>query len=237
VKTKTKPKPAAKSAKTTRNTLPKAIATVAKTNPSKALALATYGSDGEAVSNRLSSRNDPAAFRLLTEAGVSSMIQDWLFLGHCETDPFLQAHSERELRAWKREQLLLEMRDFFTEPLEMGDWKFFHNFADKLKAEVAFRDAAYLKNRSPIHAKLLASKLFEGTANLSKFADELAENEFPQSKKPKSLVAQRNFDNDKSNRRKNIYRNLVRTAQRLTIEYVADSVGRKPKRTDKQHTV
>ncbi len=156
--------------KATRDTVAKRIAAAAKTDPSKALALANYGSDAEAVLNRMVSRNEPAAFRPLNEAGFSRFIQDWLFVGECQTDSFLKQHNDRESLALKRDQLKIEMEIFFGDRLEAGDWKFFHDFADKLKAEVSYRDAATLKSRSPIHAELLASKLFGKTVNLTELA-------------------------------------------------------------------
>jgi hypothetical protein len=156
--------------KATRDTVSKRIAAAMKTDPWKALALANYGMNGEAVSNRMSNRSESASFRLLNEAGLSEMIQDWLFLGDCQTDFFLKQHNDPEILRWKREQLEKELIIFFSNSLETGDWKFFYKFADKLKREVNYRDAATLKNRLPIHSELIASKLFEKTVNLSKLA-------------------------------------------------------------------
>lgn len=167
---KKKRKRPARKPKATRDTVAKRIVAAAKTDPRKALALANYGRDGEAVLNRMASRNEPAWFRPLNKAGLSEMIQDWLFLGDCQTDSFLKQHTDREIQTQKRDQLKIEMEIFFGDRLEAGDWKFFHDFADKLKAEVSYRDAATLKSRSPIHAELLANKLSEQTVNLTKLA-------------------------------------------------------------------
>ena len=164
------PRKSVKKTKATRDTVAKRIAAAAETNPAKALALANYGSEGEAMLERMASRNEPAAFRPLNEAGLSQFIQDWLLLRDFKTDPFWKDRTDREQQARIRRKVEFEMVNYFSDRLEAGDWKFFHNFADKLKAEVTYRDAAMLKNRSPIHAELLASKLFEKTVNLTKLA-------------------------------------------------------------------
>jgi|GEM_PF-4755607 len=157
--------------KATRDTVAKRIAAAIKINENvKALALANYGSDGEAVLSRMAHREVPAGFRPLNEAGLSEFIQDWLLLRAFQTDPFWKDRTDHEQTARIRRRVEFEMVNYFSERLESGDWKFFHNFADKLKAEVAYRDAALLKNRSPIHAELVASKLFDKTVNLTGLA-------------------------------------------------------------------
>jgi len=168
MKNKTTRKPVRKP-KASRDTVTKRIAAAAKTNALKALAFANYGSEAEAVLNRMASRNDPDAFRPLNiEAGLSRFIQGWLLLGDSKTDSFYREQSD--LLAWKRGELQKEMLAYFSDALERGKWIFIHDFADKLKAEVNYRDAAMLKNRSPIHAALLARKLSKTTVNLSELA-------------------------------------------------------------------
>ena len=215
------------------------IAAAANTDPGKALALANYGSDGEAVLGRMAHRDVPASFRPRNEAGLSEFIQDWLFLEMSRTDPWLKEQRRNDHASFtlKQNNLEIETHIFFGDKISTGDWKFFHKFADKLKAEVSYFDATRLKNRSPIHAELLGAKLWGNKANISKMADELVENEFPKRKRPESEAARKKFDYDKANRRKNIFRSASRIAARLNIEIIADPVGRKSNRTDKPRAV
>jgi len=140
----------------------KQLLAAAKTDPHKALQIALYGKDGEAVANRLSSREKPASFRPLNEAGLRQFIQDWLFIGESWTDPWLKEkrREDPESFALKQNDLEIETAQWFGMKISEGDWKYFRDFAAKLKEGVVFYQAATLQNRDPIHAKILGHRIY-----------------------------------------------------------------------------
>lgn len=209
----------AQKTKATRDSAAKRIAAAEMKDTRDALQFALYGSEADAVNARFF--NQARRHPLDKADNLPRFIQSWLMVGE-----MLQEKTDRETALWKRGQLQKEMPAYFSNALETGNWNFFKNFADELKAEVSCRDAAMLKKRSLIRAELLAAKLSGDKPDISKMADEMVETEFPLQKAPKEKTNLKNWQGRKNERRKNIYHSLKRIAETIPVRTISAGRGR-----------